>query len=142
VTEEQRWYPIDKLPMFESMVTEGLDYTLEQYALFAEAREKPHVLDDATIDRGVRVFQDQIEETTWHDQQIARWRKQGLTERQRAQVDKLEAGTKRYRDASKGVLALLEELRKGTINRILEMDDGELGLNVLLGKINPPFGGK
>ena len=142
MTDEQRWYPIDKLPMFESMVSEGIDYTLEQHALFLEAKGKPHVLNDSIIDRGVRVFQDQIEETTWHDRQIARWRKQGLTEQQKAQVDKFEASTNRYRDASKSVLALLEELRKGTINRILEMNDEELALNVLLGKIKPPVGGK
>ena len=142
MTEEQRWYPIDKLPMFESMVSEGIDYTLEQDALFLEAKGKPHVLDDSIIDRGERVFQDQIEDTTWYDRQIARWRKQGLTEQQRTQVDKFEASANRYREASKRVLVLLEELRKGTINRILEMDDEELALNVLLDKIKPPFGGK
>jgi len=142
VTEKQNWYPIDKLLMFESMVLESINNTLEQYALFMEAKEKPHMLDDSIIDRGVRVYQDQMEETTWHERQIARWRQQGLNEWQRVQVDKFEADNNRFRDESKKVLELLEELRKGTINRIIGMSDEELGLNVLLGKIKPPFGGK
>jgi hypothetical protein len=138
VNEEFRWYPIEKLLMFESMLLDGIDYTKEQYNLFLQAKDKPHVLDDSMIDRGVKIFREQVEEAIYYDQQIARWRKEGLTEAQQIRVDQLEVNTNHYRDATKKALDLLEELKKGTINRILEMDDYELGLNILLGKIKPP----
>jgi len=140
VNEEYRWYPIDKLAMFESMLSESIAYTKEQYALFLQAKDKPHVLDDSLINRGVKVFQDQLEETDYYDKQIARWRKEGLTDVQQARVAQFEVGTNEYRDGSKKALVLLEELGKGTINRIMEMDDAELAFNVLLGKTKPPSG--
>lgn len=128
--------------MFESMVSDGIAYTKEQYDLFLKAKGKPQVLDDSIIDRGIRVFQDQLEEADCHDRQISRWKSLEITESQRALVAHFEAGANQYRDITKQVLDLLEELRKGTINRILETDDEELGLDFLLGKIKPPSRGK
>lgn len=140
MNQEQTFYPIDKLPMFESMISESIAYTKEQQDLYLQAISKPQVLDDSIIDRGVKVFKDQIEETTWNDRQIARWRTQVLTDSQRKRVNDYETNNRKYRVASQRGLDLLEELRKGTINRIMEMEDGELGFNVLLGKVKPPSG--
>lgn len=102
---------MDKLPMFESMVSDGIAYTREQFHFFLKAKGKPHAMDDSIIDRGIRVFQDQLEEADCHDRQISRWRSQEITESQRARVAQFEASANQYRDITKQVLDLLEELR-------------------------------
>jgi hypothetical protein len=44
------------------MINEGLANTEEQYQTFLETRRKPHVLDDAIVNRAVRVYKDQIKD--------------------------------------------------------------------------------
>ena len=87
MNEEFRWYPIDKLPMFENMLSESIAYTKEQYDLFLQAKDKPHVLDDSIINRDVKVFQYQLEEMDYYDKQIARLRNSGRTESQQTRVN-------------------------------------------------------
>ncbi len=121
------------------MVSDGIDYTKEQYALFGESREKPHVLDESLIDRGINIFKEQIEHTNYYDLQIDNWRNQNLSESYKSRVNQLEVKVSEFRKHTKSILELLEELRKGTINRIMEMDDMELALKVLKGDIKPPI---
>ena len=135
---EQNWYPISKLPLFRSMIDGYSADTEESYNTFFEGRKNPHVLDDATIDRALKVYNEQLEYIDCHDRQISRWCKQRLSESQSKAVDKLSQDNKGLRKITKKNLELLKELRKGTIDCIMEMEDAELGLNYLLGKNKKP----
>ena len=42
------------------------------------------------------------------------------------------------KELSQAILALTEDLRKGTINRILKMDEAELAMKVLSGELKLP----
>ena len=53
---QQRWQPISRLPLIASMIDGMLEDSQEQYQTFSEIRKKPHVLDDATVSRGIRVY--------------------------------------------------------------------------------------
>src|SRR5271166_1500700 len=96
-----------------------------------EARDRPHVLDDATIDRVERVHSEQLEYIDIYDQQISRWR----TEKPSAdrKLDQMEEQNQQLRAVTMEVLALAGELRKGSIDRIMGMSDLEHGLQALPG---------
>jgi hypothetical protein len=100
-----------------------------------EARysKRPHVMDDATVDRIDRVHAEQLEFVDIYAQQIGRWRTERPSADQARELDRMEERNRHLRDAITTVLALSRELRKGTIERVLEKSDIELGLKALLG---------
>src|SRR5271167_4973657 len=100
-----------------------------------EARysKRPHVMDDATVDRIDRVHTEQLEFVDIYAQQIGRWRTERPSADQARELDRMEERNRHLRDAITTVLALSRELRKGTIERVLEKSDIELGLEALRG---------
>jgi hypothetical protein len=97
------WQPISQMPLIAGMIKGSLDDTREHLGTLTKARDRPHVLDDATIDRIEQVHTEQMEK---QNQQL--------------------------RIVTTDVLALAGELRKGTIERVLGMSDIELGIQALL----------
>ena len=129
--QQQIRHAIDMLPFFTEMILGTLQNTEEQYASFLAARPKPHVLDDAIVDRALRLYQAQLEDIALHEQQMRWWLAEPLTEAQRFQVNDLLTKLAVLRDINLALLDLLAELKQGTIDRILAMDDEELGRHVL-----------
>jgi len=126
------WQPISEMPLIASMIDGALEDTREHMETLTEARTRPHVLDDATIDRTERVHAEQMEFVDIYAQQISRWRTQRPSAGQTRELDRIEAQTEKLRTVTANVLALAKELRKGTIERVLGMSDIKLGLHALL----------
>lgn len=131
------WQPIESLPLIGSMVDGLLDEAERQYANLAACRSKPHVLDDYTVDRVLKVYSDQEEDVDLYEEQLARWSKLNLASTQRREVDRLSAHIPAIRERIAEILTLAKELKQGTIETILAKSDYELGLDVLLGKRRP-----
>jgi len=129
--QQQIRHAIGMLPFFTEMILGTLHNTEEQYASFLEARPKPHVLDDAIVDPALRLYQAQLADIALHEQQMHWWLAEPLTEAQRYQVNDLLTKLAALRDLNLALLGLLAELKQGTIDSILEMDDEELGRRVL-----------
>jgi hypothetical protein len=55
-----------------------------------------------------------------------------LTANQRQEVNRLNAQLPRIKELSQAILELMDEMKDGTINRILEKSDLELGLEFFL----------
>jgi hypothetical protein len=110
----------------------------EQYATLLEARPTPHLLDDATVARVTRVFREQQGDLWLYEEQLACWGRQALTPGQRREVDRLTGQLARVQEVVAAILALADELAPRTIDRILAMDDAELGLATLLGLLPLP----
>ena len=136
--EQPTFHPISALPMIASVINGLLDDTEQQYATLTEAKDKPHVLDDHTVDRVTRLYTDALEMAGVFDEQLSRWQKGSLTESQRVEVERLTSSMKTLRKLYDDILALAADLRKVTIDRILEMPDEEVGLAVLTGKLKLP----
>lgn len=119
--------PISFLPTYTELILGALAQTEEQYASFAAAKDKPHVLDDALVDRALKLYQEQLSFISLHEQQLNWWRSENISDAQRYQVKDLLARLPSLRAKTEALLALLAELRQGTIDRILEMSDEELG---------------
>jgi hypothetical protein len=119
--------PITFLPALSEVIIGSSAQTEEQYQLFSEARSKPHVLDDATIDQAVQAYEEQLTYLPLHEKQLKWWLADDLSQAQRYQVEDLLTKLPLLREKTEALLTLLTELRRGTINRIMEMNDEELG---------------
>jgi len=127
------WQPISEMPLIASMIDDALDDTRIHLETLTQARTRPHVLDDATIDRSKQVHTEQLEFVDIYAQQISRWRTERPSAGRVRELDRMEAQNQHLRAVTAQVIALGRELRKGTINRIMDMSDIELGLQALLG---------
>jgi signal transduction histidine kinase len=67
---------------------------------------------------------------------LARWRNERPTVAQRRELDRLEGQLERLRKVLNAILELAEELKQGTIERVLAKNDLELGLEALLRMTN------
>jgi hypothetical protein len=126
------WQAIREMPLIASMIDGALDDTREHMRTLAEARTRPHVLDDTTIDRVEQVHTEQLEFVDIYAQQISRWRTEKPSAGQTRELDRMDDQNQQLRTVTEAVLTLATELRKGTIDRIMGMSDIELGLQALL----------
>ena len=128
------WQPISQMPLIAGMIKDSLDDTREHLGTLTKARDRPHGLDDATIDRIERVHTEQMDYVDIYTQQISRWRGEKPSAAQARELDRMDKQNQQLRALTADVLALASELREGTIERVLGMSDLELGLRHLLGK--------
>ena len=49
-TDQVNWQPISQMPLVAAMITDSLNDTREHLGTLVKAKDRPHVLDDATID--------------------------------------------------------------------------------------------
>jgi hypothetical protein len=76
-SEPVNWQPISQLPLVASMLDGALSDTADHIQTLTKARARPHVLDDATIDRVQRVHGEQLEFVDTYAEQVRRWRAEG-----------------------------------------------------------------
>ena len=137
-SESVNWLPISEMPLIASMIDEALEDTRAQIKTLTEASTCPHVMDDATVDRIDRVYAEQMEFVDIYAEQIVRWRTESRSVHQTNELDRMEETNRELREATTIVLALSRELRRGTIDRVMERSDIELGLEAVLGDDPPP----
>jgi cell division septum initiation protein DivIVA len=134
VSEETiQWQPIGALPAIGSMIDEWLAEVKEQCATLDVCRSKPHVLDDDTLVRVTKVYSAQAGDIRLFEEQLLRWKSESLTPEQGQELGRLEAQIATIGERIAAILALAEELKNGTIERVLEKSDLELGIEALLG---------
>ena len=131
------WQPLCEMPLIARMIDGALDDTREHLKTLSEARLRPHVLDDAIIDRVEQAHAEQMQFVDIYAQQISRWRAEKPSADQTRELDRMEAQNQQLHAATADVLALASKLRKGTIERVMGMSDLELGLQALLRSQRP-----
>ena len=85
------WQPVESLPLIGAMVDGLLDEAERQYVNLMSCRSRPHVLDNYTVDRVLKVYSDQAEDVDLYEEQLARWSKLELASVQRREIDRLSA---------------------------------------------------
>ena len=133
-TNQVNWQPISQMPLIASMITASLNDTREHLGTLSKAKDRPHVLDDATLNRVEQVHTEQMDYVEIYAQQIGRWRNERPSAAQARELDRMDNQNRQLRDITADVLALAGELRNGAIERVLGMSDIELGLRYLLDK--------
>lgn len=130
-----QWQPIESLAMIAKHIDGMLQADREQYETLLEAKPKPYVLDDYTINRVIAAFTTQRKNFGLFDEQLRRWQAGALTDDQRCEVERLVEQMRLLRENNEKVLQLCNELKQGTIENTLNMNDAELGLRFLLGDL-------
>ena len=100
-------------------------------------RPQPHVLDDYTVGRVIKVYTDQAGDVGLYAEQLSRWSGLNLTASQRREVARLSDQIPRIRERISAILALADELKGGTIETVLGKSDLEVGIEFLLGNRKP-----
>ncbi len=126
-----RWQPIDKLPVIAYAIDGMLASAEEQYPTLEEARPRPHMLDDYTVGRVVEVYTEQRDDLCLYEEQLRRWRAGMLTAAQRREIERLTGQLGRLRVVIDTILALMDELKGGTIEKMMSKSDLEVGLEML-----------
>jgi hypothetical protein len=62
-----------------------------------KAKDRPHALDDATIDRVEQVHTEQMDYVEIHTQQISRWRKEKPSAAQARELDRMDKQNQQLR---------------------------------------------
>jgi hypothetical protein len=129
--QSPNWQPLSQLPLLASMVQGILENTEEQYQTFLEVADKPHVLNDAIVQRAQRLYTTQLDDANLYEAQTKHWQQEKMTTAQQKTVDKILENLTRIRELSRTILRLLSEIEKGTIDRIMAMSDEDLGYHHL-----------
>ena len=136
MAEQPHWHPIAMLTTIARHLDGMVETDQEQLTTLQEARTRPYVLDDDTVSRVKQAFTAQREDFWVFEEQLSRWQAVQLTAKQRAEVTRLRGQMAKLRQINSDVLALAEELSKGTIEKQLAKSDFELGLEALLRMTN------
>ncbi len=128
------WQPITQLPLIAEAIDGMLEAAEEQVILLQQARLKAHVLDDHTVGRVIAVYTTQRDDLWLYAEQLRRWTAQKLTDAQRQEVGRLTGQLERLRQAIDALLAVADELKRGTLEQVLAKSDEQLGLEFLLGR--------
>jgi uncharacterized membrane protein len=129
---EPNWQPISNLPLIASMIDGQLETAQEQYDSLVETRSKPHMLDDDTVNRVIQSYTEQLEFAPIYKKQLEKWQKEsGLSSVQRSELQRLHKQVSEWKQFVTDILDLADELKEGTIEKVLSKSDFELGLEVL-----------
>ena len=135
---ERIWHPINMLPVFSELIDGMLDSVDEQLESIHLVLDKPHVLDDDTVNRIIKLYSEQLDDHWIFETQFARWKEDGLPEIEEKEVDRLIQQLEKLKMRGEKILNLARSIEHNTIDKIIGMDDAELALAVLSGKVKPP----
>lgn len=128
--------PVTELFKLGPHLDEMLKSAEEQLGNLEEARPKPHILDNFTVNRVVEVYKKQYNDLDLFDELLRRWSAEPqLSAAQSDEIKRLQEQMIKLREAVTNILGLADELKEGTIEKILAMDEAELGLRALLGDL-------
>jgi hypothetical protein len=106
----------------------------EHYETILQAKGRPYVLDDAIVARIIQVHTDQLEDHWLFEHQLSRWTRDNLSATQQREVERLQTQASKLKEILEAILAFAEELKEGTIEKVLGKSDVDLAVDFLSGK--------
>ena len=128
------WQPITFLPNIAEMIDGMLESAQDVHGSLQQARSRPHVMDDYTIGRVREVHGAQLDDLWLYEEQLCRWQTPAPTEAQQHEITRLNRQLAELRGVLTATLALADDMKDSTIEKIMAKDDFELGLDFLMGK--------
>jgi len=136
-----RFHPIAMLPVIAELIDGYAEDAERLLPTARQAQSQPHLFDDALVDRIEAVYSETADMLPVFEEQLRRWGETALTLADRAAVVRLADQLGRLRPMVAEILALAKEIRRGTIDRVMEKGDLELGLEAWFGKGKEGRGG-
>ena len=133
------WQPIAQLPTVAWAITGMADEAADMLGSLREAAPTPHVLDDATVERVIRLYTEQQDDLWLYEEQLRRWQAGRLTDAQRQEVAGLSLRLGRLRADIAAILELAAYLKPRTIDAVLARSNEELARDILSGNLAPPW---
>ena len=132
----QQFKPISQLPLAKAITKEALENADKLYKDLLLARNNPYVLDQETLDRSVKLYIKELDNAWIFEEQIRRW-KEAISEldARQKELHKLEKDRGQYKQLANEIIKLCEEVKKNSIDAILNMADDELAMKTILGEI-------
>jgi hypothetical protein len=125
------WQPISFLPQLAAMIDGMLEAAKESYGPFRQIS----VHDNYTLKRVSEVTGQQIEDAWLYDTQLDKWSKlSGLKQAQRDEIKRLQEQMDALKKVNRDIMAIVEEHKDKTIEKVMAKSDVELGLEFLMGK--------
>jgi hypothetical protein len=136
IPDEQtpNWQPISFLPNIAWMIDGMLESAQEVHGSLQQARLRPHVMDDYTISRVCEAHGTQLDDLWLYEKQLSRWQTPAPSKAEQQEITRLNQQLAELRRVLTSTLALADEMKDHTIEKILAKDDFELGLELLMGK--------
>ncbi len=128
------WQPISFLPQLAEMVDGMLASAEDVFGSLQQAQDRPHVMDDYTIGRVREVHTTQRNDLWLYEEQLSRWQHAEPTPAQETEIKRLQRQLDRLHSILTVCLALTDELKEGTIEKVLGKSDVALAIEVLTGK--------
>lgn len=131
---QPRWQPISMLPLLAELIDDSLSDAQDMLENVQRGVSRPYVFDDHTVDRILRLYHETLELTVSYKGQLERWSEETSDPVKRAEIDRLTSLVPELRETSRAIINAALEIRKSTINSIMELDDVVLGMAALSGK--------
>jgi hypothetical protein len=135
---QPNWQPISSLPLIATALDGMLEGAREQFPTLEQAKNRPGVLDDFTVERVVSAYTQQASDLWLYEEQLRRWKEQKLTQAQHLEVTRLEGQLEQLRTQIDAILSLAKALKPMTIESLLGKSDLEIAMDVLSGKLQLP----
>jgi hypothetical protein len=132
------WQPLSALPMMASMVSEQLADVQQQLDTLKSVQSRPHVLDEATVERMLQVYGEQDAFLWVYDEQVMRWQREALTNEQRLMLEGMAQQLIELNSALTEILSMAEAFKGKTIESILGKSDLEIAMEFLSEDLQPP----
>lgn len=130
------WQPLSFLPKLAAMIDGMLESAEDVYSSLQKAQPHGrHILDDYTVGRVREVHGTQLNDLWLYEEQLARWSNADPTSAQHQEINRLTHQLDRLRSVLTASLALTEDLKEVTIEKVLAKSDVEVALDVLSGKL-------
>jgi len=133
--QQPQWQPISMLPVFSEMVAGLLESSLTQLNNMRLIADKPHILDDHTINRMIKLYSEQLEDHWMFEAQFARWKQGTLSFADEKKIDRLIKLSAKLKQTNEAILKQVHAIEDKTIDNIKSMDDTELVQAMLSGEL-------
>ena len=123
--------------MLSYAITGALDAAKDQLENMQKAKTKPHVLDDQLVDQIIKSYTKQNESIADEKALCIYWRKSKLSAQQKKTVDEFLDNLAELERINQQILFLAEHFKDHTIDKIIGMEDVDLAISYLTGKLYP-----
>lgn len=134
--QQPQWRHISDLSVFTKLLDGMLESAVEQLATLQECEHRPSVLDDHTLNRYIVLHTEQRDDHWLYEQQFARWKRGTLSDSQAREVNRLIDQSTKLKAINEKILVLADKIAPYTIDKIMAMDDYEIGLKVMSGELD------
>jgi hypothetical protein len=130
------WYSPTMISVYVDLSRGMLESAKDQIRNLEQVKNKPHILDDETVARVVKLNTEQNENNWILIEQCRRWRKEKLDKQQLEGVQEIESNAQELKKINEQILNLANGFKDRTINKILGKSDLNLAIDFLTGKIS------